>query len=95
MVDMLFSIEDFRLPLSRKILFEVLYPLCPTLIKIFTVEGKPILDNRLALWSQYTFRMELNTMDIIMLVLQTHDATVITHSCHIKTLWEICSIHYP
>ena len=39
--------------------------------------------------------MKLDAMDIVVLVLQTHDATVIAHSGDIQALREIRSIYYP
>lgn len=56
---------------------------------------QPVLDNRLALWSQDTLRMELDAMDVIMLVAQAHDATIIAHRRHIQALWETSSIDHP
>ncbi len=56
---------------------------------------QPVFDNRLALWSQDTLRMELDAMDVIMLVAQAHDATIIAHRRHIQALWETSSIDHP
>ena len=39
--------------------------------------------------------MKLDAMDIVVLVLQTHDATVIAHGGDIQALREIASIYYP
>ncbi len=45
-------------------------------------------DNGLAFWGQHAFGMELDAMNFIVLVLQPHNATIITYSRNIQTIRE-------
>ena len=67
--------------------------ICLTLWSI--LPKQPVLDYRLALWSQDTLWMELDAMDVIMLVAQSHDATIIAYCRHIQALWETSPINHP
>lgn len=62
---------------------------------ILLLQLQEVLDDGLAFWCQHAFGMELDAMDIVVLVLQSHDTTVIAHGGDIQALWEIRSIYYP
>lgn len=42
----------------------------------------------LAVWRQHAFRMKLDTMNIIVLMLQTHDATIIAYRRNVQAVRE-------
>ena len=60
-----------------------------------SLQLQEVLDDGLAFRRQHAFGMKLDAMDIVVLVLQAHDATVIAHGGDIQALGEIASIYYP
>ena len=55
----------------------------------------PISKHVLSIGCQHAFWMKLYAMDVILLMLQSHDLPVVTHSRHFKTVGKMRSVHYP
>lgn len=60
-------------------------------IKLF----QPVSHHLLAVWRQHAFRMKLDTMNIIVLMLQTHDATIIAYCRNVQAVGESRAVYHP
>ena len=56
---------------------------------------QPISHHLLAVWRQHAFRMKLDTMNIIVLMLQTHDATIIAYRRNVQAVRESRAVYHP
>ena len=56
---------------------------------------QPVSHHLLAVRRQHAFRMKLDTMNIIVLMLQTHDTTIIAYCRNVQAVGESRAVYYP
>ena len=54
-----------------------------------------VLDYSLALGGEYRFGVELYAVDVVVLMLESHDLSLVAHGSHLQTGGEVFSAHHP